>query len=220
MGTSSCELNHSSRLDIMNEKNTEKNTTAPQSGCSLPASGCSTERRSFCKAVVAGGLGAVAIAPPVASGVRMVLSAPEQKGAAGKFYPLATVDSLGQTPQKFMIIDDIRDAWINSSQQRIGSVFLSKNDEGEIRAIHTLCPHAACTIETAEKINPQTGEKEAMFYCACHTAHFDWNGVRLDDTSPSPRDLDTLEVQIEPDGRVLVKFENFITGIPEKKPTG
>jgi len=197
----------------MNEKKTEKGTVAPESGCVA-------ERRSFCKAVVAGGFGAVALAPPVASGVRVVFSALEQKGAAGKLYPLTTIDSLGQTPQKFLITDDVRDAWMTSPQQKIGSVFLLKNDQGEVQAIHTICPHAGCVIDTGIQKNPQTGNEEQMFYCACHSAHFDLNGGRLDNASPSPRDLDKLEVQVEPDGKVLVRFENFITGIPEKKPTG
>ena len=191
---------------------TEKNTPVSESGC------CSTQRRSFCKSVVAAGIGGAAIVPPVASGIRMVLSAPEQKGLAGKFYPLTTVDSLGQTPQKFLITDDIRDAWMTSPKQKIGSVFLRKNDLGEVLAIHSLCPHAACVIEAGVQKNPKTGEEELMLYCPCHAAHFDLNGVRLDEVSP--RDLDTLEVQVEEDGKVLVKFENFIIGIAEKKPTG
>ena len=190
---------------------TEKKTCVSESGS------CSTQRRSFCKSVVAAGIGTAAIAPPVAAGIRVVLSATEQKGAAGKFYSLTTIDSLGQTPQKFLITDDIRDAWMTSPQQKIGSVFLSKNDQGEVQAIHSVCPHAACVIETAVKKNPKTGNEELIFYCPCHTAHFDLNGVRLDEASPSPRDLDTLEVKIEDDGKVWVKFENFITGTADKK---
>ena len=190
---------------------TEKSTPVSESGC------CPTQRRSFCKTVVAAGIGAAAVAPPVAAGIRVVLSAPEQKGLAGKFYQLTTVDSLGQTPQKFLITDDIRDAWMTSPRQKIGSVFLRKNEQGEVQAIHSLCPHAACVIEAGVQKNPKTGEEELMLYCPCHAAHFDLNGVRLDEVSP--RDLDTLEVQVE-DGKVSVKFENFIIGIAEKKPTG
>ena len=193
---------------------TEKNPPAPASGC------CSTQRRSFCKSVVAAGLGAAAIAPPVAAGIRVVLSAPQQKGAAGKFYPLTTVDSLGQTPQKFLITDDVKDAWMTSPRQKIGSVFLLKDDKGEIHAIHTICPHAGCVVEAGVKKNPKTDVEELIFHCPCHAAHFDLSGVRLDESSPSPRDLDTLEVQIDPDGKVLVKFENFLTGTAEKKPAG
>ncbi|MCL2306192.1 MAG: Rieske (2Fe-2S) protein [Planctomycetaceae bacterium] len=198
----------------MTEQNTKKSTAVSGSAC------CSTQRRSFCKSVVAAGLGAVAIAPPVASGIRVVLSAPEQKGAAGKFYQLTTVDSLGQTPQKFLITDDIRDAWMTSPRQKIGAVFLLKDGDGKIRAIHSVCPHAGCTVEADVQKNPKTGTEELIFYCPCHAAHFDLNGVRLDEASPSPRDLDVLEVQIEDDGKVLVKFENYITGTTEKKTGG
>ena len=193
---------------------TEKNTTVPESGC------CVTQRRSFCKSVVAAGLGAAAIAPPVAAAVRVVLSAPEQKSAAGKFYPLTTIDSLELKPTKFLITDDVRDAWMTSPRQKIGSVFLSKDGEGEVHAFHTICPHAGCVVEAGIKKNPKTEAEELMFYCPCHAAHFDLNGVRLDESSPSPRDMDALEVQVEADGKVLVKFENFLTGTAEKKPTG
>jgi len=193
---------------------TEKNTTAPESGC------CAVPRRSFCTSVVAAGLGAAAIAPPVAAGIRVVLSAPEQKGAAGKFYPLATVDSLGQTPQKFLITDDVKGAWMTSPRQKIGAIFLSKDDKGEVRALNVLCPHAGCTISVGVKKVPKTDIEQLMFYCPCHVAFFDLNGVRLGETSDSPRDMDALEVQVEDDGKVLVKFENFVTGTAEKKSKG
>ncbi len=189
----------------------EKNEAVQESSC------CQTQRRSFCKTVIAAGIGAAAIAPPVASGVRVVLSAPEQKGAAGKFYPLTTLDSLGTTPQKFLITDDVKDAWITSPRQKIGSVFLLKKADNEVVALQTVCPHAGCTIEAGMKMNPKSKAEELIFYCPCHVAHFDLNGVRLDEVCSSPRDMDTLETQIE-DGKVLVKFEKFITGTADKKP--
>jgi len=194
----------------MPEQNTEKN----------PASGCSTPRRSFCKSVVAAGIGAAAIAPPVAAGIRVVLSGPEQKGLAGKFYHLTTVDSLGDTPQKFLITDDIRDAWMTSPRQKIGAAFLLKDDKGDVRAFNVLCPHAACTLDFGIRKVPKTDTEQLMFYCPCHVAYFDLTGVRLGETSDAPRDMDALEVQVEPDGKVMVKFENFITGTSEKKSKG
>ena len=47
------------------------------------------------------------------------------------------------------------------------------------------------------------------------TPSFDLTGKRLDATSPSPRDLDTLEAKVEGDD-VLVKFENYRVGTSEK----
>jgi len=71
-----------------------------------------------------------------------------------------------------------------------------------------ICPHAGCFIT----YNPG----ENSFFCPCHTAHFDLAGKRLDEKSPSPRDLDTLEVEVRPGGEVWVKFENYQTGTPNK----
>ena len=48
-------------------------------------------------------------------------------------------------------------------------------------------------------------------------AHFDLDGERLDSPSPSPRDMDSLTVEIKNDGEIWVKFENFETGTSQKK---
>ncbi len=127
------------------------------------------------------------------------------------------MDSLDKTPRKFQVADDVKDAWITIPRQKLGSVFLFKSENGEVRALQTVCPHAGCAIEAATKKNPQNGQEQLMFYCPCHAAHFDLAGVKLDGVSP--RDLDTLETKIE-DGKVFVRFQNFLTGIAEKKATG
>jgi len=36
--------------------------------------------------------------------------------------------------------------------------------------------------------------------------------------SPSPREMDALDCQIDESGQVLVKWENFYTGIATKVP--
>lgn len=202
------------------EENKMDKTATTQANAAKPAEYCgcaehSEERRSFCKSVVAAGIAAAAVAPPVVAGVRVVLSAPEQKGKEARFFQLATIDTLTKTPQKFLISDDTEDAWMLSPQQKIGAVFLSLNDEGNVHAIQSLCPHAGCTVEVSIRENPKTKIVEPIFYCPCHVASFDLFGVRLDEKSQSPRDLDTLEVKVE-DGKVFVKFEKFLAGISEK----
>ena len=59
-------------------------------------------------------------------------------------------------------------------------------------------------------------QDENEFLCPCHNAHFDLTGKRKDENSPSPRDLDTLDVEIRNGSDVWVKFQNFRTGIPNK----
>lgn len=170
-------------------------------------------RRSFLKTAVATGIGVAAVGTPICAGTRVVLFSAMQEGRAGKFYPLAAADSLTDKPQKFSIVDDKQDAWTTLPNQKIGSLYLRKSGE-QIVAVHSLCPHAGCMIQAGVKKNPQTGSEEEIFYCPCHSAHFDLNGKRLD--TVSPRDLDALETKVE-NGKVLVKFENFAFGIAEKR---
>lgn len=194
-----------------------ENETEPQSPC-----GC-TKRRSFCKSALAAGIAAAAVAPPVAAGIRTVISATRQKGIAGDFHPLAKLETLGRTPQKFLITaEGVKDGWITNPTKKIGSVYLllkeggKEETPGEPLALHTACPHSQCAIDVGNKENPQTGEKELMFFCPCHAAHFDLDGVRLDGVSP--RDMDVLETKVEND-MVYVKYEDFLSGITEKKST-
>ena len=55
------------------------------------------------------------------------------------------------------------------------------------------------------------------FNCPCHDSSFDADGKRLD--GPSPRDLDTLGTKVE-DGFVMVDFQRFRQGIPDKATVG
>ncbi|MGL6193592.1 MAG: ubiquinol-cytochrome c reductase iron-sulfur subunit [Thermoguttaceae bacterium] len=197
------------------EPNLESTTESAGCGCNV------TGRRSFCKTVVAAGIAGAAVAIPIAASTRLALTSTEQKGNSGKFYPIGSLDSIDKTPKKFAIVDDVKDAWQVSPNQKIGAIFVHKNDKDEVVAFQTVCPHAGCKVDVAMKINPTTPdakEEEMLFFCPCHAAYFDLNGARLvkpGESSPSPRDLDSLEVKVE-DGMVFIKFEHFITGPAEK----
>jgi Rieske Fe-S protein len=53
------------------------------------------------------------------------------------------------------------------------------------------------------------------FFCPCHSASFDRDGKRSGSDCPSPRDMDTLEVELR--GReVWVDYRKFRTGIVPK----
>jgi Rieske Fe-S protein len=54
------------------------------------------------------------------------------------------------------------------------------------------------------------------FFCPCHNGRFNLRGKRLDATSPSPRDLDALEVEIRNASEIWVKFQSFRSGVPQK----
>jgi Rieske Fe-S protein len=55
-----------------------------------------------------------------------------------------------------------------------------------------------------------------QFVCPCHQAHFDLDGKRTESNSQSPRNMDTLDVQIRNQNEVWVKYETFIPGKAEK----
>ena len=63
----------------------------------------------------------------------------------------------------------------------------------------------------------QTGEKVRGFFCPCHRATFDLAGKRLQATSHSPRDLDTLAAEVRNGTEVWVQFQNFKLGLPQTR---
>ena len=107
------------------------------------------------------------------------------------------------------------DAWTRSIEP-IGAVYLRRTGETEVQALQVVCPHAGCTVENKEVKDGTTGETAIGFSCPCHKASFDISGKRLEQDSQSPRDLDTLEVEIRNGTEVWVQFQNFKLGTPDK----
>jgi len=181
--------------------------------------GTEIKRRCFFGLLMGLVAGVAAFCVPIYAGVKAVIFPLKQKGMGGRFYPLTTLDNLSAEPQKFPIVDDVVDAWVTVPQKTIGNVFLRKvrvDDQDQVFAFQTLCPHAGCTIGVKTMENPKTKNTETMFACPCHVAHFDLEGRRLDEKPDSPRDMDALETKIE-NGKVLVRFEVFAFGTSEKK---
>ena len=166
------------------------------------------QRRGFITKAIAVLVGAAAYLPPAAAAAWVFLNPLRQKGQGGRMFRLATLETLDEVPKKFPVIADRTDAWNRFPNEPVGAVYLRKTAEDQVQAIHVVCPHAGCSVQYQEDGN--------KFFCPCHSASFDMSGARLDETSPSPRDLDTLEVEIREDNEVWVKFANFRTGTPEK----
>ena len=87
----------------------------------------------------------------------------------------------------------------------------------QVRALQVKCPHLGCAVGLAE--TTEDGQKVKKFFCPCHSASFDLEGTRLDETSPSPRDMDALEVDADKLPEVWVKYFDYRTGTPDKVPT-
>jgi menaquinol-cytochrome c reductase iron-sulfur subunit len=157
--------------------------------------------------------GAAALAVPAVTGVVAFLNPLRQKSQGGDFMRLASLDAIPEdgSPLKVSVIADRTDAWTRFPKEAIGAVFLSRavgQAKEKVTALQVICPHAGCSIT----FDASAGK----YFCPCHAASFDLAGVRTDATSPSPRNMDTLEVEIRNKNEVWVKFETFQVGTERK----
>ena len=127
------------------------------------------------------------------------------EGLAVKVTTLETLPDDG-TPRKFAVIADRVDAWNKFVNEPIGNVFLRRvpGKPGEVVAFQVVCPHAGCAVTY------QATDAGGKFFCPCHIASFDLDGQRTDTVSPSPRDMDTLAVEIRGQNEVWVTFQDFV----------
>ena len=191
----------------------DKNPSAEACCC-----GCGADdRRGFVTKLAVGLGAAAAYAVPAVSGLAALLNPLRLKGTGGEFLRLAALDTLPAdgTPRKFPVVAERVDAWTRSIEP-VGAVFLRRTGDKQVDALHVVCPHAGCTIETKELTDESTGAKTPGFICPCHKAIFDLTGKRLGAGSASPRDLDQLQVEIRNETEVWVQFQNFKLGTPDK----
>jgi menaquinol-cytochrome c reductase iron-sulfur subunit len=170
--------------------------------------GSSQGRRGALKTIVAvgGAIGCGALAVP---SVRFLV-APASGGAGpGRWIKTLSLDSLREgEPKRVARIADHRDAWTLEKAVELGAAWLVRRGDA-VLAWSVTCPHLGCAIDRSASA--------PGFYCPCHESSFDVEGGRL--SGPSPRDLDSLSTRVE-DGFVLVKFQRFRQGIPEKVAAG
>ena len=174
-----------------------------------PTSPAPGERRGFLAKLLALGLGAAALVVPTLSALAAFLNPWRQKGAAGNWVRVASKATVpvGGPPQRCPVIADRSDAWNGYPATAIGAVFVSQVSDNQFLALQSICPHnGGCVSYDAEKNN---------YYCPAHGALFDAKGRRYDQ-GISPRDLDSLEVEIRNGTEVWVKFERFQDGTAEK----
>ena len=147
---------------------------------------------------------------PAIAGLRVYLSPLSRKDEGGGFIKVAKLDAVPESglPKKFSVISSMQDAWNKYPNRPIGSVYLRRVDDG-VQAINVICPHAGCFVDYKQG--------DDSYKCPCHNSSFSLDGAILSPKSPSPRPLDTLEVEIRND-EVWVKFQNFLTGHVEKVP--
>ena len=171
------------------------------------------ERRSFLVHTATVIVSVVAGIVPFVTGL-FVFFDPLRRGSAGALEigvaPLEAVPDDG-VPHQFPVIADRQDAWNRFVNVPIGSVYLvRKPGTNDVLALNASCPHAGCNVSFLDD--------KQYFRCPCHESAFDLEGKRLLEVSDTPpRDMDELPCHVKKN-RVMVKFENYYTGRPEKVP--
>jgi Rieske Fe-S protein len=176
---------------------------------STPCEG--TRRDFFLQASGAAIMGCALLAPAVPS-VIVFFSPLTGAKTQGHLVQLTRLEelSIGAAPQLFQVMAEPTDAWSKKPLQSIGAAYLQRIDEKRVRAFNALCPHVSGSLVFRE-----SGQD---FYCPLHESKFSVEGKRSSTSSPSPRDMDELEVEIRAEGEVWVTFKNFAPNIPEKRP--
>jgi menaquinol-cytochrome c reductase iron-sulfur subunit len=147
-----------------------------------------------------------------------------RRGQTGKpsalagFARICSLDALPADglPYQFVVTADTTDAWTQTTSQRVGSVFLRRNDadgKAQISAFTAACPHLGCAVEF------DAGENR--YECPCHESGFGKDGEKL--FGPSLRGLDALDVKLvdkDDSKEVWVAFRQFRAGLAERIPVG
>ena len=95
------------------------------------------------------------------------------------------------------------DAFIRGTA--VQSVWVIKHSETEISVYSPVCTHLGCYFAW--------DQESGRFECPCHGSVFSLDGKVLG--GPAPRPLDTLPNRVE-NGMLMVKWEHFKSGVPEK----
>ncbi|MCI0638056.1 MAG: Rieske 2Fe-2S domain-containing protein [Gemmataceae bacterium] len=179
------------------------------------------ERRTFLKLCIHG-LGAVFAAVLGVPVVSYLIDPRHRQAAAGEMRPVSGIRLTEITelnrPVQGVIRDVRRDAWTLHPNDVIGRVWVVRSGPGprDLRVFTTVCPHLGCSINV-------NAEPTSGFTCPCHNGQFlcDGNRVRRDGyTNPAPRDMDSLEFDIDPENpdQLLVRYVNFKQAENEKIP--
>ncbi len=152
------------------------------------------------------------IMDPLREKTRPRKSRAEGSADANGFYRVASSDEIStDKPRRFTIVADKLDAWNFIENQALGAVYLQKNENGDISCFHTTCPHAGCSVAYEQDSN--------AYHCPCHNSSFKLDGSKLDvggSTNPSPRPLDKLDVKVDDDNNVYIRYVDYYTGKHDK----
>lgn len=177
-----------------------------------PAPSDGAPRRSFLIGLGAVVAGALAGLTPLVAGVVALFDPLRRTGGEAGFVRVTRLGALPAdgVPRRFTIQADLVDAWTTYTDTPVGAVYLRRTEDDGVLALNVVCPHAGCFVNLA----PDRGR----FACPCHRSSFALDGSINDPASPSPRDMDELEVEVRDGDEVWVRFQNFMPGREEKLP--
>jgi len=168
-------------------------------------------RRGFLAGAGAIAAAGLALLAPVWSGLRVVFDPLRRASNDPALVPVARLAAIPADgiPRKFRVTADRVDAWNTQRNMPVGAVYLRRT-ENSLQAFNVICPHAGCFVNLAAD--------RSRFVCPCHKSSFDLEGAVDDPASPSPRDMDTLDVEIRDGDQIWVRFQNFLPGRADKTP--
>ena len=141
----------------------------------------------------------------------MLLGPLSKPAADGSWVQLTKLDLLpvGSAPRLFQVFVERTDAWTRHGRSAVGSVYLERVAENDVRAFSTACPHLGCSVVWQDT--------QRNYFCPCHDSAFTKEGEVIQ-PSPAARPLDTLLVEVRNENEVWVRFQDFKAGIKEKIP--
>ena len=171
----------------------------------------SSERRDFLPRAAAVAIGGAITVVAPAAGLCVVLTPLRRPAEAGASVLVATLGAVPEDgePRKFPVLATRVDAWNRTPNVPVGAVYLQRVGD-KVRALNVVCPHAGCFVD----FRPA----QKCFLCPCHDSRFGLDGKIMDPSSPSPRALDELAVEVRNGTEVWVTFQNFRAGVHEKIP--
>src|SRR5687767_7389652 len=100
-----------------------------------PSSLPKTDRREFVKAAACYALGGACVLAPVAAGITVLLSPLSKPAQDGTWVQLTKLPLLppGSPPRLFQVLVERSDAWTRHQQSAIGSVYLERISDTEVR---------------------------------------------------------------------------------------
>jgi menaquinol-cytochrome c reductase iron-sulfur subunit len=119
---------------------------------------------------------------------------------------LREFSSLTEPVMRTIQIEQV-DGWRKAISEK--AVYITKDKQGQLRALTSICPHLGCTVPWNKQKN--------QFICPCHGATFAPDGARVG--GPSLRGMDTLETS-EQDGQLQVRFQYFRQLVSDKEVIG